>query len=102
MDKAEVQAAAEAEEKEEHIISLSSNIRNNPAERHRQNQRLKRDRKEAVSTFREKTTSESVLISPQIRRYSCLSKLRRGRTMAMMAMTNIMTLMKSITMVFVG
>ena len=32
MDKAEVQAAAEAEEKEEHIISLSSNIRNNPAE----------------------------------------------------------------------
>ena len=101
MDEAAVQAAAEAEEEEEQKNSHSSHSSSKPENRNRQNQRLKRDRQEAVSTVRATTTSASVLISPQIKRHSCLSKPRRGRMMAMVAMVKITTLMESITMVFV-
>ena len=75
-DEAAAQGTVEAAEEGDHKIINSSSPQAN-----RHIQRQKRDQQEAVTTARETTTSVSGLNSPQTKRYSCLFKPRRGRTM---------------------
>ena len=102
MDKATVQAAMEVKDGEDHKSSHSRHRNSKPANRHSHKQRLKRDRQESVSTVRATTTSASFLITPQIKKHSCLSKSRRGGMVAMVVMTKITTLMLNTTMAFVA
>ena len=101
MNKAEVHATAEAEEEKEKKSSHRSHRNSKLDNRHRNKQRLKRERQEDVSNVRATTKSASVLITPQIKNHSCLSKPRRGGTTEMVVMKKITTLMENTTMVFV-